>query len=106
VDVEIILAILKELTLDFVKKKRNRQQTVIALHERINPDDIYNMDNNLPQRCFLTEIYVSLDNLTEEGFAPSLAEMKYFAEIFEGQRIFSQEEVREFPIGFYEKQNP
>jgi hypothetical protein len=105
-DAETILSILKELTLDFVNGKRNRSNTVIALHERINPDDIYKMADTIPQKDFITEVYVSLDNLTEEGFAPSLAEMNYFAECFEGQRTFSREEVRKFPIGSYERQNP
>ncbi len=105
-DVDSIYSTLKDLTIDLVHGQRNRQQTVNALHERINPSDIYNMDNSHPQRDFITEVFVSLDNLTEEGFAPSLAEMRYFAECFEGKRTFSQQEVRKFPIGSYEKQNP
>jgi hypothetical protein len=104
-DVNTILSILKELTLDFVNGKRNRQQTVEELHKQIDPDDIYKMDDN-PQKDFISEVYVSLDNLTQEGFAPSLAEIKYFAECFEGKRTFSQEEVRKFPIGSFEKDNP
>jgi hypothetical protein len=104
-DVITILSILKELTLDFVNGKRNRQQTVEELRKQIDPDDIYKMDDN-PQKDFITEVYVSLDNLTQEGFAPSLAEINYFAECFEGKRTFSQEEVRKFPIGSFENDNP
>jgi hypothetical protein len=51
------------------------------------------------RRNFITEVYVSLDNLVTEDFAPSLAEIRYFAECFEGKRTFSREEVREFEIG-------
>jgi hypothetical protein len=101
-----ILNNLKELTLDFVDGKRTRQTTVEELHRRINGDDIFKMDASNPQMKFIIEIYVSLDHLTEEGFATSTAEMRYLAECFEGARTFSQEEVRKFPIGDFEKDNP
>lgn len=100
-DTESILKILKELTLDFVNGEKNRKQTVRALRERIDPDDVYNMPDSEPQKDFITEVYVSLDNLTNEEFAPSPEEMRYFAECFEGKRTFSREEVREFTVGPY-----
>jgi hypothetical protein len=105
-DIDSILAILKELTLDFVNGKGNREETVKELRRRIKPEAIYKMPENVPDKEFIREVYVSLDNLTEEGFAPSVAEIKYFAECFEGQRQFSQEEVRKFPIGSFEKEHP
>jgi hypothetical protein len=105
-DTDAIIAILKELTLDFFNGQRNRADTVVELHQRIDPEDIFKMDESHPQRQFITEVYVSLDHLTEEGFATSPAEMQYLAECFEGKRTFSQEEVRNFPIGPFEKQNP
>jgi hypothetical protein len=98
-DVESILANLKELTSSFVKGERNRRQTVRELHARINPDDIFDMPDSEPQKEFITEVYVSLDNLATEDFAPSIEEMQYFAECFEGKRTFSQEEVRQFTVG-------
>jgi len=105
-DIETILNNLKELTLDLVAAKRNRQETVDELRRRINPDDVYNLPASEPQKNFITEVYVSLDNLVTEDFAPSLAEIRYLAECFEGKRTFSREEVREFEIGSFEKQNP
>jgi hypothetical protein len=105
-DVNTILANLKELTLDFVNGKRNRQDTLIELNQRLDPEEIYKMGDNVPEKAFITEVFVSLNSLTEESFAPSLAEMQYFAECFEGKRVFSREEVRNFPIGDYENQNP
>jgi hypothetical protein len=105
-DVNSILANLKELTLDFVNGKRNRRETVSEVQKRFDPEEIYDMADMVPEKAFITEVFVSLNSLTEEGFAPSLAEMKYFAECFEGKRVFSQEEVRNFPIGDFENQNP
>lgn len=105
-EINSILENLKELTLDFVNGKRDRNETVMELHKRINPDDIYSMADSIPQRQFITEVYVSLESLTEEGFATSPAEMKYLAECFEGKRTYSQEEVRKFTIGSFEKQSP
>jgi hypothetical protein len=105
-DTDAILAILKELTLDFVNGKRNRQETVRELRSRIKAEEIYQMPDSVPSKDLIREAYVSLDNLTEEGFAPSVAEIKYFAECFENQRQFSQEEVRNFPIGSFEKELP
>ncbi len=103
-DAENILKNLKELTIDFVNGKRNRRDTVNELHKRIDSNDVYNMSDSIPMKAFITEVFVSLDSLVEEGFAPSLAEMEYFAECFEGKRTFSREEVRKFPIGSFEKQ--
>jgi hypothetical protein len=105
-DTEAILTVLKELTLDFVNAKRNRQETVIELRSRIKAEEIYQMPDGAPSKDLIREAFVSLDNLTEEGFAPSVAEIKYFAECFENQREFSQEEVRNFPIGSFEKEHP
>jgi hypothetical protein len=101
-----ILTNLRELTRDFVNGKRNRQETVIELYKRIDPEEVYDMANSVAEKAFITEVFISLNSLIEEGFAPSLAEMKYFDECFEGKRVFSQEEVRSFPIGDYENQNP
>jgi hypothetical protein len=106
IDIDSIVAILQELTLDFVSGKRNRPATVSELHARIDPDDIYKMPDSVPQKAFITEVYVSLDNLVNEDFAPSFEEMQYFMECFEGKRIFSQEEVRNFTVGPFEKENP
>jgi hypothetical protein len=105
-ETEKILDIIKELTLDFVNGKRNRDNTVQELRRRINPTDIYRMPETVAYRTLITEVYVSLDNLIEEGFAPSVAEIKYLAECLEGKRGFSQAEVREFPIGAFEKEHP
>ncbi len=101
-EINNILSILEELTFDFINGKRNRIQTVRELRTRIDPDDIYEMPDSITQKGFITEIYVSLDNLTTEGFTPSLEEIKYFAECFEGQRVFSREEVRQFTIGHFD----
>jgi hypothetical protein len=103
-DTEKILADLKELTLDFVAEKRSRGETVRELHSRINPDEVYDMDENDPNRDFITEVYVSLDNLVTEDFAPSRAEIQYFADCFEGKKTFSREEVRKFAVGPYARE--
>jgi hypothetical protein len=105
-DINLVLSNLKELTLGFINGQRTRAETETELHLRINAEDIFNMEENQPQRQFITEVYVSLDHLTEEGFATSPAEMQYLAECFEENRVFSQEEVRKFPIGSFEKSNP
>jgi hypothetical protein len=93
-----ILADLKELTLDLVAGKRNRAETVTELHRRIEANLVYDMDEKEPQREFITQVYVSLENLIAEDFVPSTAEIKYFAECFEGKRVFSLAEVRQFEI--------
>jgi len=105
-DIASVQAALKELTLDMVNGKRNRQETVEELYKRVQPDEIYKLDESVPERDFIIDVTVSLEHLTEEGFAPSMAEIRYFAECFEGKRVFSREEVRRFPIGAYEKQQP
>jgi hypothetical protein len=97
-DITGILEILKELTLDLVSGKRNRAITVTELHRRIEANLIYDLDEKEAQRDFVTQVYVSLDNLITEDFPPSPAEMKYFAECFEGKREFKLAEVREFEI--------
>jgi hypothetical protein len=104
-DTVTILADLKELTLALVEGKRTRQDTVEELYKRIDPDSVYKMKPDEPQADFITEVCVSLEHLTEEGFATSPAEIQYFAECFEGKRIFSREEVRKFPIGDFEKED-
>jgi hypothetical protein len=104
-DKETILANLKELTLDLAKGRKTRQAAVEELYKRIDPDQVYKMKPDEPQADFITELYVSLEHLTEEGFATSPAEIQYFAECFEGQRSFSREEVRKFPIGDFEKED-
>ena len=97
-DIAGILANLKELTLDLAAGKRNRADTVTELHRRIEADLVYDMDATEAQRDFITQVYVSLDNLITDDFPPSEAEMKYFAECFEGQREFKLAEVREFEL--------
>jgi hypothetical protein len=105
VDTSQILEVLKELTLDFVNNKRGRQETVRLLHERIDQNDIYKLDKTESQRDFITEVFVSLDNLTNTEFAPSIEEMEYFAECFEGKRLFYQPEVRKFAVGSFDDED-
>jgi hypothetical protein len=105
-DITNILADLKELTLSLAAGKMTRQATVEELYKRIDPDSIYKMKADEPQADFITEVFVSLEHLTEEGFAPSLTEIQYFAECFEGKRIFSREDVRKFQIGDFENDVP
>jgi hypothetical protein len=104
-DKEGMLADLKELTLALAKGQKTRQATVEDLYKRIDADSVYNLKPDEPQADFITELFVSLEHLTEEGFATSPAEIQYFAECFEGKRTFSREEVRQFPIGDYQKEH-
>ena len=101
-ETDSIISVLKELTLDFVKGKRTRQETVRELQKRIDPDEVYDMPENVPKQVFIREVFVSLNNLTEEGFSTSKEEMKYIAECFEGKREFKREEIRRFIIGPFE----
>jgi hypothetical protein len=105
-DTAKILADLKELTLALASGKASRQTTVEELGKRIDPDSIYKMKPDDPQADFITEVFVSLEHLTEEGFAPSATEIRYFAECFEGKRTFCREDVRMFPIGDFENNAP
>jgi hypothetical protein len=100
-----LLNTVKELTLDFVNGKSNRAAAVKRLRERIAEDEVYDLPLSESQRDLIIEAFVSLDNLTNEEFAPSLAEMRYFAEVFEGKRAFSQPELRKFPIGSFTDDN-
>lgn len=93
-----ILETLKELTLDLAAGERNQADTVSELHSRIEANLVYDMDEKEPQRELITQVFVSLDNLLDPGFPPSTAEMKYFAECFEGRREFKLEEVRQFEL--------
>jgi hypothetical protein len=93
-----ILETLKELTLDLAAGKNNQADTVTELHRRIEANLVYDMDEKEPQREFITQVFVSLDNLLDPGFPPSPAEMNYFAECFEGRREFKLEEVRQFEL--------
>jgi hypothetical protein len=104
-DKDATLADLKELTLSLIAGKRTRQATVEELYKRIDADSVYKMKPDEPQADFITEVFVSLEHLTEEGFATSSAEIRYFAECFEGKREFSREEVRKFTIGDFEKED-
>jgi len=102
---EAILAALKELTLALAKSQMTRQAVVDELYKRVNPELVYALPPDEPQADFITELFVSLEHLTEAGFATSPAEIQYFAECFEGKRTFSREEVRNFSIGDFEKEN-
>ena len=93
-----ILETLKELTLDLAAGKRNQVDTIAELHRRIDANLVYDMDEKEPQREFIFQVFVSLDNLLDPGFPPSPAEMNYFAECFEGKREFKLEEVRQFEL--------
>jgi hypothetical protein len=104
-DTATLLEILKELTLDFVNGKSSRAAAVKLLRERITEDSVYDLPASEKQRDLIIEAFVSLDNLTNEEFAPSLVEMRYFAEVFEGKRTFSQPELRRFPIGPFKNDN-
>jgi hypothetical protein len=105
-DTAKILNDLKKLTLDLAAGKLTRQVAVEELYKRIDPNTIYKMKPDEPQADFITEVFVSLEHLTEEGFAPSKAEIQYFAECFEGKRTFRREDVRNFPIGDFENDAP
>ncbi len=105
-DSTTILADLKDLTLTLASGKRTRKETVEELYKRVDPEVIFEMKPDQAQADFIIEVFVSLEHLTDEGFATSPAEIRYFAECFEGKRNFSREEVRKFPIGDFEKENP
>jgi hypothetical protein len=100
--VSAIHATLKELTLDFVNCKRNRKDTVRELRKRIDAGVIYRLEGN----DLIFEAFVSLDHLTEKGFATSFEEIKYLAECFEGTRQFAREEARQFIVGPFQDENP
>lgn len=89
---------LKVLTLDYVSGRKKAHEIVSELHGSIESALIYEMDEKEPQREFITQVYVSLDNLLHPDFPPSAKEMQYFAECFEGKREFKLAEVREFVI--------
>jgi hypothetical protein len=101
-----ILENLKELTLDLAAGKRNRVDTVAELHRRIEANLVYDMNEKESQREFITQVFVSLDNLLDPDFPPSPAEMNYFAECFEGRREFKLEEVRQFELVSMETVKP
>jgi hypothetical protein len=93
---------LKQLTLDFVNCKRNRRQTVADLRQKVDANFVY----GLKDQDFISDVFASLDHLTEKGFATSSDEMKYMAECFEGKREFSRTEARRFIVGPFQDQNP
>ena len=103
-DTETIISILKGLTLDFVNRLKNRKQTVAELLQRIDSKEIFDMPESVPEKEFITQVYVSLSALREEGCATSREEMEYYAEVFEGKRQFVQEEVRRFNVGPFENE--
>jgi hypothetical protein len=97
-----IYASLKELTLDFVNCRRNRKETVRELRRRIDANAIYRLEGY----DLIFEAFISLDHLTEKGFATSFAEMKYLAECFDGTREFIRAEARQFIVGPFQDENP
>jgi hypothetical protein len=98
-----ILKELKVLTLDYIADKRSAPATILELHRRIPESLVYDMDEKEAQREFITQVFVSLDNLLNDEFPPSSAELQYFAECFAGTRQFNLSEVREFKIEFKEE---
>jgi hypothetical protein len=103
-EIREILLQLKELTLELAAGKRRRSETVQELYKRIDPEVIFNLPADEAQRDFITQVFVSLENLTTEEFATSPAEINYYAEVFSGQRQFILAEVRQFEIGSFEKE--
>ncbi len=89
---------LRVLTLDYVSGQKKAHEIVPELHRSIESALVYEMDEKEPRREFITQVYVSLDNLLNPDFPPSAEEMRYFAECFEGKREFKLAEVREFEI--------
>jgi hypothetical protein len=103
-DIHGIQQALKQLTLNLAAGKKSRLDTVIELHQRIEADDVYSLTESEPQREFISQAFVSLDNLVTEGFATSPTEIQYLAQCFRGEREFSLEEVRTFEVGDFEKE--
>lgn len=97
-----IHASLKEFTLDFVNCKRNRKETVRELKKTVDANFVYGLQGY----DLIFEAFVSLEHLTEKGFATSLEEMKYLAECFEGKREFNRVEARQFIVGPFQDENP
>jgi hypothetical protein len=105
-EISEILKELKTLTLDYFADKRSAPATILELHRRIPESLVYDMDEKEPQREFINQVFVSLDNLLNDEFPPSRAELQYFADCFAGTRQFSLGEVREFKIESKKEENP
>jgi hypothetical protein len=103
-DIAATLQVLKELTLNLAAGKKSRLATVVELHQSLNPEEVYSLTESEPQREFISQAFVSLDNLVTEGFATSPAEIQYLAQCFRGERIFSLTEIRTFEVGDYENE--
>ena len=96
---------LKDLLNALSQGRMTRQEVVEELYKRIDPGEVYNLLPDEPQGDIISEAFVSLEHLTDEGFATSNAEILYLAECYEGKRKFSREEIRKFPIGNFENES-
>jgi hypothetical protein len=93
---------LKQLTLDFVNCKRNRKETVRDLKQSVDANFVYRLQGY----DLIFEAFVSLEHLTEKGFATSFEEMQYLAECFEEKREFNRVDARQFIVGPFQDENP
>lgn len=90
-----IKAVLYELVDSYVDKKIDRSEVVDQLNTRLNPEEIYDLDNEF----MLTDCYFAIKHLTENNYETTLKELQYFRECFKGSRYYDLNEKNEYILG-------
>ncbi|HOA81087.1 MAG TPA: hypothetical protein PKK61_08520 [Defluviitaleaceae bacterium] len=87
-----IIKILSDIINNFLESKIDTDEVIEQLITRINPLDIYELDDEL----LITDCYFAIKHLVEEGYETTIRELEYFKECFEGQRLYNINDKNEF----------
>jgi hypothetical protein len=90
-----IKTVLNEVIDSFLEKKIDKDEVVRQLNIRLNPEEIYNLDNEF----MVTDCYFAIKHLTEDGYETTLKELQYFRECFLGRRLYDLNEKNEYILG-------
>jgi len=72
--------VLSDIVNNFLEKKIDADETIEQLITRIDPLEVYKLDNEL----LITDCYFAIKHLTENGYETTIRELQYFRECFAG----------------------
>jgi hypothetical protein len=84
--------VLSDIVNNFLEKKIDADETIEQLITRIDPLEVYKLDNEL----LITDCYFAIKHLTENGYETTIRELQYFRECFAGQRLYDINEKNKF----------
>jgi hypothetical protein len=88
---------LKQLTFDLSHGRKSRAQIVHELSNEISPSEMAELPTIGNENEFIQDLYWSLlHSANESGFETSDLEIQYFVECFNGNRVYSKEDFKNY----------